>query len=387
MVAGAVVGAVVGGRLILDATATRTREIQPAHPPSTYVPFIYPETREQFETTQEQVSRGSSPLWTEPEGVARLFAVNVLGWDPEDVAVETHGDTALIRNPALPQAARFEGGLGTTLHLARIPETDPAIYVVLAAQTEFMSVEPLGPDEDIGSGGTLAFRGSLALVPDEATVVLSHVDAGGRTMEASSPVGTDGTFEVAVDAPSGVGPSSLVSIAVLDGSGRTLALTSTRIDSPVVTGTETTVSEPTQWLPRPVAETRERILAAAESGDWEALRALVPADGFTFTFGGEDDPIAYWQRLEREGVPVLDNLQALLSVVAVFNGDAWVWPAPAGKDPTEWTREDRYILGQLVDTGVITEAERRDYQRFGFYYGWRIGIDREGVWRFYVAGD
>jgi hypothetical protein len=314
--------------------------------------------------------------------------VNVLGWDPEDVEVDVHGTTAVIRNPALPEAARFEGGLATTLLLSQASGPDPSVWVVEAANAEFMDVEPVGPYQDIGSSGVLAFRGGLALVPDEATVVMSHVDAEGHTTEASSPVGADGTFEVAVDASSGVDPSSLISFAVLDGSGRTLALTSARIVSPDLALSGPTVElEPSQGLPPPVAETRERILAAAASRDWEALRALVPADGFTFTFGGAEDPIAYWQRLEREGVPVLDNLQALFSVVAVFNGDWWVWPAPAGKDPTEWTREDRYILGQLVDAGVITEGERRDYQRFGFYYGWRIGIDREGVWRLYVAGD
>jgi hypothetical protein len=65
----------------------------------------------------------------------------------------------------------------------------------------------------------------------------------------------------------------------------------------------------------------------------------------------------------------------------------WVWPAPAGKDPAEWTREDEAILGQLVDAGVLTEDERSDYLLRGYYYGWRIGIDQEGIWRFYVAGD
>jgi hypothetical protein len=390
VVTGVVVGGLVGGRLLLEATATGTRETRPALPPSSsFYPYIYPETRELFETTLDEVSQGSMQLWTTPEGAAHLFAVNVLGWEPEDVEVEVQGATAVIRNPALPEAARFEGGLATTLLLSQIPEVDPAIYVVEAATAEFMDVEPVGRDGDIGSSGELAFRGRLAMVPDQATVVLSHVDPEGQTTTASSPVEPDGTFEVAVDTPSGIDPSSLVSIAVQDGSGRTLALTSARIISPelALSGPTMVELEPIQALPGPVAETRDRLLAAAESGDWEALRSLIPPDGFSFTFGEENDPIAYWQRLEREGVPILSHLRALLSVVAADNGDWWVWPATAAKDPTEWTPEDAYILGELVDGGVLTEEEREDYLRFGYYYGWRIGIDHEGTWRFFIAGD
>ena len=56
-------------------------------------------------------------------------------------------------------------------------------------------------------------------------------------------------------------------------------------------------------LPEAVEETRAQLLEAAASGNYEALRPLIPTEGgFTYTFGGPVDggPIAYWQQLERE---------------------------------------------------------------------------------------
>jgi len=155
----------------------------------------------------------------------------------------------------------------------------------------------------------------------------------------------------------------------------------------VAGGGQSRTSEATQALPAPVAETREAILAAAAAGDWDALGGLIPGDGFTHSFGGQTDPVAYWQRLEEEGTDVRSILRALFSVTAVRDRSMWVWPAPAGKQPSEWTEEDEAILGELVAEGVLTPQERRDYLRFGFYYGWRAGIERDGTWRFFVAGD
>jgi hypothetical protein len=386
--AGLVAGVVVSARLLLEETRMAPR-VRPANPTARFYPFIYPATREELETTQDQVSRGSVPMWTEAEGVAHLFAVNVLGWDPEDVAVEVAGDTVVVRNPALPQAARFEGGLGTTLHLVRVPGSDPPIYAVVAAVAEVIEAEPVGPDAELGADGTLSFRGRVAFVPEEAMVALSVEDAQAGRAEALSAVRPDGTFLVQVEAPAELGPDTRVSIALLDGARRTLALTSSRISTPVAGGGQSRTSEATQALPAPVAETREAILAAvaAPTGDWDALRDLIPGDGFTYSFGGQTDPVAYWQRLEEEGTDVRGILRALFSVTAVRDRGMWVWPAPAGKQSSEWTEEDEAILGELVAEGVLTPQERRDFLRSGFYYGWRAGIERDGTWRFFVAGD
>ena len=77
--------------------------------------------------------------------------------------------------------------------------------------------------------------------------------------------------------------------------------TTTETATETVTQTETAAAAPV-GLPPAVAETHAALLEAAESGDYEALRPLLPASGFSYTFGGEvqGGPIAYWQLLERQ---------------------------------------------------------------------------------------
>ena len=389
--AAVVATAVVGTRAVLDVTTTHPRVTRPALSSPDDHPFIYPPA-EQLETIQEQVAAGSTPMWTEPEGVAHLFAVNVLGWDPEDVTVSRgpSRDTLVVTNPVLPQAARFEGGLGTTLYLQRVPGSEPAVYAVLAAVADVIALEPLGPDEEFGTGERMAFRGRLAFVPDEATVVLTHRDVEGAQVEASTRVKADGTFLVSVDVPGGIGPRSVIAIALRDAAGRTLALTSQMVASPVVVEERSSMGEPTevQGLPAKVAEMRDALIAAAEDRDWEALRELIPDRGFEFSFGLPDDPIAYWKDREAEGEPVLDILVTLLQGPWARNeptnrGEVlYVWPAPSVEPAEEWSRRDIAILRR---TSSAREIEL--YQDLGHFIGWRVGIWEDGTWSSYIAGD
>jgi hypothetical protein len=380
---GLALGAFVGARTLLDETAIP----QPTRPGGTteeFYPFIYPPTLEELEVTQEQVAQGSMPMWTEPEGAAILFAVNVMGWDMEDVEVDVQDDTATIRNPALPEAARFEGGLPTVLHVFEVRDSDPPIFAVLAAVVESIDIEPVGPDEAFGAGDRVAFRGRLAFVPTDASVVLAVEDDRGVGVEASTAPDADGRFEVAVRTANGIGPNSLISIALEDGSGRTLALTSSRVATPIAGESDSATSEPELALPGRVVETREAILAAARTRDFEGLRALIPEEGFTFSFGGETDPIAYWRRLESEGhEPVIgDILPMVLDTEPGFDRGVFVWPAQAAEDPAEWDEQDIEAL-----TAIHAEEDVRSFQQAGLYLGWRVGIDRDGTWVFFVAGD
>ncbi len=126
---------------------------------------------------------------------------------------------------------------------------------------------------------------------------------------------------------------------------------------PTPTSTPTPIApvEP-EAVPPAVAATATARRQAALAGDWEALRAQLPADGrFTASFGFPDDPIAYYQQLQAEGTDVLGILADLLTQPhAVDDGEFHVWP--------------------------------RDYLEDG-YLGWRVGIEADGTWRFFVAGD
>jgi hypothetical protein len=379
---GAAAGMVVGARVLLQVT-TGPRQVRPAASPSGFYPFIYPSTAEELATTEAEVAQGSMPMWTEPRGAAILFAVNVMGWDMDAVEAEVGGDTATIRNPSLPEAARFEGGLPTTLHLLEVPGSDPPIYAVLAAVADAIGVEPVGPDDTFGSGGRVAFRGRLAFVPTDPRVIMTVEDDQG-VVEAVTIPDAEGRFTIAAPRPIGVGSSTLISIALEDGSGRTLAMTSSRIATPVVGGTETGTSEPQLAIPGPVAGTRDAILDAAQARDFEALRALIPDRGFTFSYGGETDPIRYWKRLESEGhEPVIgDILPMVLNTEPGFDRGVFVWPAQAAEDPQQWDEHDLEVLRQ-----IHAEEDIRLFREIDLYTGWRIGIDRDGTWVFFVSGD
>ena len=329
-----------------------------------------------------EVEDGALPPST--HGTALQFGLNVLGWEEDEVEVEVvTGEeiAAVVSNPSLSRAAGSGRAIRTTLIMARIPGTSEpkAVYAVIAAQAEGLEIEPLGPDDEFGAEGRIGFRGSLGFAPDEAHVALTVNDGN----PVFAPV-VDGLFEIEAPAPEPIGPSTLISLAVLDGSRNTIALTSSRIASPIAGETETGTSEPQVALPPRVASTRDAILDAAQARDWEALRSLIPAEGFTFSFGGETDPVRYWKRLESEGhVPVIgDILPAVLGTKPGFQRGVFVWPAQATEEPARWDEADIEAL-----TAIHAEEDIRAFQEAGLYYGWRLGIDRHSTWVFFVSGD
>jgi hypothetical protein len=167
--------------------------------------------------------------------------------------------------------------------------------------------------------------------------------------------------------------------------GETVTVTTTETETRTETATETvtqteTVAEQV-GLPPPVAETHAALLAAADAGDYEALRPLLPRSGFSYTFGlpAEGGPIAYWQRLEDEsGESPIEILSRLLRMPYTLSGGMYVWPFAYDKQEDELTDHEREILGDLAD----------DYSGAGSgYLGWRAGIEPDGTWRFFIAGD
>ena len=152
--------------------------------------------------------------------------------------------------------------------------------------------------------------------------------------------------------------------------------TATEID----TVTETmTVVEVAPGLPVPVAETHEALLAAAESGDYEALRPLLPTQ-FSYTFGApnEGGPIAYWRRVAEESneQPIAILARILRMPYALANG-TYVWPFAYDKQPEDLTDYERRILDDLAESFGAGSG----------YLGWRAGIEPDGTWRFFIAGD
>ena len=158
----------------------------------------------------------------------------------------------------------------------------------------------------------------------------------------------------------------------------------TRTVTATITQTVTTTETASAGLPAPVAETRDALLGAAESGDYEQLRPLVPRQ-FSYTFGGpfEGGPIAYWQMLEREtGDRPIAILADLLSLPYTLYRGVYTWPFAFDKQRDDLSAYDRNLL-----RSVGGEDLSDDFGVGTGYLGWRVGIEPDGDWVFFIAGD
>jgi hypothetical protein len=158
-------------------------------------------------------------------------------------------------------------------------------------------------------------------------------------------------------------------------------------DTETVTQTTTvTTTAPVtgSGLPAAVEKTRTALLAAAESGDYEELRPLVPEAAFEYTFGSpvQGGPLAYWREIERTtGERPLEALADVLRMPYTLSRGIYVWPfaydVASLSDLTAHERELLATLGPLES--VFVEGTG--------YLGWRAGIRPDGSWVFFVAGD
>jgi hypothetical protein len=138
-------------------------------------------------------------------------------------------------------------------------------------------------------------------------------------------------------------------------------------------------------LPDRVERTRIAIAEAAAARNYDALARLIPDDGFEYTFGGavEGGPTAYWRRLEAttDETP-LDTLVAVVALPYTKVRGIYVWPFAFDRDPKQLTEEELELLSTFA-----TPREIKGWREFGGYIGWRAGIQPDGDWVFYVAGD
>ena len=144
-------------------------------------------------------------------------------------------------------------------------------------------------------------------------------------------------------------------------------------------------------LPPAVARTRERILAAARSGDLHKLVAVMKAGEAmpTFSFSDDRDPIAFW----KTNYPDSDGVEALAILVNILQTpfvhadvgtpqEIYLWPYFARIPLKSLTPEQRVELFR-----IITGADYKDMVEFGVYSFYRLGIAPDGTWQFFVTGD
>jgi hypothetical protein len=144
-------------------------------------------------------------------------------------------------------------------------------------------------------------------------------------------------------------------------------------------------------LPAPVARTREKILAAARSGDLNQLVAVMQTGTAMpiFSLNDDKDPIPYWKANypDSDGVEVLSIVIEILEAgyVHVDKGtaqDMYVWPYFARMPLKALTPAQKVELFK-----IITGSDYKDMLDFGAYNFYRLGIAPDGTWQFFVAGD
>ncbi|MDH3260571.1 MAG: hypothetical protein OEM84_06310 [Acidimicrobiia bacterium] len=141
-------------------------------------------------------------------------------------------------------------------------------------------------------------------------------------------------------------------------------------------------------LPRLVSEVRTALLTEAASCDYEGLADRAIADGTNVSFGDDDDPAAFWRDLESAGgTPMADMIAVLQLAPGTMDlGQGtlfYAWPAVAVlEDWNEATSEQRSELADLFGAEALA-----DWDSFGGYIGYRVGITDAGAWAFFVAGD
>ena len=144
-------------------------------------------------------------------------------------------------------------------------------------------------------------------------------------------------------------------------------------------------------LPAPVARTRERILAAAQSGDLQKLLTIMQMNETMpiFSFSDEKDPVAFWKNSypDSEGIEVLSILVTLLQTgyVHVDKGtpqEMYLWPYFTRMPVKNLTPEQKVELFR-----IITGNDYKDMLDFGAYIFYRVGIGPNGTWHFFVAGN
>lgn len=144
-------------------------------------------------------------------------------------------------------------------------------------------------------------------------------------------------------------------------------------------------------LPHPVAEMREAILSAVQSGSIEEMRVALEWNELKPTVADEpvSDAIAYWRQssADGEGREILEVLgQILAQPFAVLpvgqdleNNRLYVWPRFAEVADAALTAAERDAKLRLVPAAVQAEMART-----GRYLWWRLAIGADGTWHSFV---
>jgi hypothetical protein len=143
-------------------------------------------------------------------------------------------------------------------------------------------------------------------------------------------------------------------------------------------------------LPDPVEDIRHAVFDYSRACNWEGLRSLLDSAAFSYSFGDDNDPVGYWQRMEFLHYEPMLYIAGMLSrpFGVVRDGDLPIYTWPSAHAYGSWAAVPeaekealRPLYGDL-DFGF--------FEDFGGYLGYRVGITLEGDrarWTFAITGD
>jgi hypothetical protein len=158
---------------------------------------------------------------------------------------------------------------------------------------------------------------------------------------------------------------------------------------PAATGPE--IATDLSHLPPAVSRMRDRILAAARTGDLQTLLALMQANGGmpVFSHTQKQDPAAYWKENypDSEGVEILSILISILETqpVRIDAGtpqETYLWPYFARLPIKSLTPAQKVELFR-----VVTGSDYKDMLERGRYVFYQVGIGPDGTWRYFLASE
>ena len=348
---------------------------------------LWPETdAEALAATQAAVDEGHHPLQASPDGITSLLAVNLLGWEPEDVQVESSAVDGEEARVVISNRIFGDPVPPITVELRQLGDTGPnGIWSVVGVSTPLIEIDELTeimPDSP-EMGAFLILSGSVTDVFDGAPAIEAHVFDGpalvpslGSSRQELTDRRFDFTREVSVEAtPDG---RATLFLTIPDATGASLGAVMGPVETPVG---DAPVSGPNLTdLPPEVADTAQRIYDAAKAKNFDALADLIDPNTFIYNLGDASDPIPEW----RADPSALDVMVAILEMppttrdIGPGYGTFTFWPYLVNSDFSSLTALEHADLAAL---GYSDEEVRLMIEGGNEYQGPRLAIDENGEWR------
>lgn len=145
--------------------------------------------------------------------------------------------------------------------------------------------------------------------------------------------------------------------------------------------------DPQGDLPEVVSSLRDELLGLASACNYNDLAAIAAQDKTRVSFGDVTDPALFWRDLEANGQTPMADMVSILGfapgTVETPDGLIYVWPGVFALD--DWSQATDAQRQELAD--VFGQKALADWDAFGGYIGYRVGITEDGHWMYFVAGD